>query len=386
MPKSFDRVIDRRNSDSIKWNLYDNDVLPMWVADMDFASPVPVIQALQNRIEHGVFGYAGDPTALRKVIVERFDEKYHWTICPEDIVFTPGVVVGFNIAAHSISMPNGEILIQPPVYPPFFKTGSYAGLKTVENALIQDETGRYGIDFQDFENKVTDNTRMFLLCNPHNPVGRVFKREELEQMAEICLRKNVLICSDEIHGDLIFPGHQHLPIASINPDIAMKSITLMAPSKTFNIAGLDCSFAVIPNKEIREQYLKAMKGITGNTNMLGITAALAAYQNGNPWLEDLLVYLQENRDFLKRTLDREMPLIRMNPPEGTYLAWLDCRQLGLSENPYDFFLKKARIAFNSGDAFGTGGKGFVRMNFGCTKALLNEALERMKTALENISA
>ncbi len=282
MPKNFDRSIERRNSDSIKWNLYEADVLPMWVADMDFASPPPVIQALQTRVEHGVFGYAGDPVELRKVIVNRFAERYLWFIKPEDIVFTPGVVVGFNIAAHAIAVPDGEILIQPPVYPPFFKTGLYAGLKTLENPLVQDETGYYGIDFEDFEKKISENTRLFLLCNPHNPVGRVFHREELERMAEICLRKNVLICSDEIHGDLIFAGNKHIPMGSINPDIAQKTITLMAPSKTFNIAGLDCSFAIIQNKDLREQYIKAMKGITGNTNMLGITAALAAYQSGNP--------------------------------------------------------------------------------------------------------
>jgi cystathionine beta-lyase len=384
MPKQFDREIDRRKSDSIKWNLYDSDVLPMWVADMDYAAPQPVIQALQTRVEHGVFGYAGDPSELRSVIVTRFKDKYHWEIKPEDIVYTPGVVVGFNISAHSVSQPDGEILIQPPVYPPFFKAGYYAGLKTVENPLIQDEHGYYGIDFDDFEKKITGNTRMFLLCNPHNPVGRVFRQDELERMAEICMQNNVLICSDEIHGDLIFQGHRHIPLGSLSPEIANRTITLMAPSKTFNIAGLDCSFAVIPNKEIREQYLNAMKGITGNTNMLGITAAQAAYQAGTPWLEDLMVYLQDNRDHLKRTIDKEIPGIKMVSPEGTYLAWLDCRQAGIKESPYDFFLKNAGIAFNNGDAFGTGGKGFVRLNFGCTKATLNEALNRMKTALQKL--
>ncbi len=381
MPKLFDRIIDRRNSDSIKWNLYDDDVLPMWVADMDFAAPVPVIQALKERVEHGVFGYAGDPKELRKVIVSRFDELYQWAIKPDDIVFTPGVVVGFNIAGHSVAVPEGEVLIQPPVYPPFFKTAGFAGMKTAENPLIQNEDGSYGINFGDFEEKVNKKTRMFLLCNPHNPVGRVFHRDELERMAEICLRNNVLICSDEIHGDLVFQGNRHIPLGSLNPEIADRTITLMAPSKTFNIAGLDCSFAVIPNKEIRENYISAMKGITGNTNMLGISAALAAYQNGTPWLEDLMIYLKENRDYLKTTLDREIPEIKMTVPEGTYLAWLDCRNAGLPDTPYDFFLRKAKVAFNSGESFGTGGKGFVRLNFGCTRATLNEVLDRMKKAL-----
>lgn len=381
MPKIFDRIIDRRNSDSIKWNLYDDDVLPMWVADMDFAAPNHVIQALKERVDHGVFGYAGDPMDLRKVIVDRFDELYKWSIKPDDIVFTPGVVVGFNIAGHAVTTPEGEVLIQPPVYPPFFKTAGYTGMKTVENPLVQNENGSYGIDFTDFEQKISANTRMFLLCNPHNPVGRVFLRKELEQMAEICFSRNVLICSDEIHGDLVFQGNRHIPLGSLSKEIADHTITLMAPSKTFNVAGLDCSFAVITNKELRDKYIAAMKGITGNTNMLGITAALAAYKNGTPWLEDLLQYLQENRDYLKTTLDREIPEIKMTSPEGTYLAWLDCRNAELPDTPYDFFLRKAKIAFNSGESFGTGGKGFVRMNFGCSRAILNEALERMKKAL-----
>lgn len=386
MPKNFDQVIDRRNSDSIKWNLYDNDILPMWVADMDFVSPPGVMQALHSRIEHGVFGYSGDPKEFRTLVVNRLAEKYAWIIKPEDIVFTPGVVVGFNIAAHAVADNEGAVLIQPPVYPPFFKAAGYAGLTTLDNPLIQDENGTYGIDFEDFEQKAALNTRLFLLCNPHNPVGRVFSQGELEQMAEICLKNNVVVCSDEIHCDLVYNGYTHIPLASINPEIAQQTITLMAPSKTYNIAGLDCSFAIIQNKDLRDQYIKAMRGITGNINMLGITAAMAAYQSGQPWLEDLLIYLEGNRDFLKNTLEREMPQIRMINPEGTYLAWLDCRYAGLIENPYDFFLKKALIAFNNGESFGIQGKGFVRMNFGCTRAMLNEALERMKTALEKISA
>jgi cystathionine beta-lyase len=382
MTTNFDRYIDRRNSDCIKWNLYDVDVLPMWVADMDYSAPATVLQALQERVEHGVFGYAGDPIALRKIIVSRMADMYQWDIKTEDIVFTPGVVVGFNIAVQAMAAPKGSVLLQPPVYPPFLKSPEYAGLTIQENPLVQDEKGYYGVDFEDFDRQITNDTRLFLLCNPHNPVGRVFRKEELEKMAEICLRKNVPICSDEIHGDLIFSGYRHIPLASLNPEIAKNTITLMAPSKTFNIAGLDCSFAIIQNKELREKYQQTTRGITGGVNLLGVTAALAAYQSGTLWLEDLMIYLQENRDFLKETIDREMPQIRMTVPEGTYLAWLDCRQAGLPESPYDFFLKKAKIAFNKGDAFGTGGKGFVRMNFGCTKATLNEALSRMISALQ----
>jgi cystathionine beta-lyase len=385
MPKNFDQFIDRRNSDSIKWNLYDSDVLPMWVADMDYSAPPVVLQALHDRVEHGVFGYACDPVALRKVIVNRLADKYEWDIKPEDIVFTPGVVVGFNIAVQAVAVPNGSILIQPPVYPPFLKSPEYAGLTIQENPLVQDENGYYGIDFDDFDRQITEDTRLFLLCNPHNPVGRVFRKNELERMAEICLKKNIPICSDEIHGDLVFQEYQHIPLASLNPEIAENTITLLAPSKTFNIAGLDCSFAVIQNRDLREKYQQTTRGITGGVNLLGVTAALAAYKSGSSWLEDLMDYLRENRDLLKETIDREMPQIRMNEPEGTYLAWLDCRNAGMKENPYDFFLKKAKIAFNKGDSFGTGGKGFVRMNFSCSKSTLNEALDRMKSALREIS-
>jgi cystathionine beta-lyase len=383
MTKPFDEYVDRRNSDSIKWNLYDSDVMPMWVADMDYSAPSSVLQALHERVEHGVFGYACDPVDLRNTIVNRMSEKYQWEIKAEDIVFTPGVVVGFNIAVQLAAVPGGSVLIQPPVYPPFLKSPEYAGLSIQENPLVQDENGVYGIDFDDFDRSITNNTRLFLLCNPHNPVGRVFRKDELERMAEICIRKNVIICSDEIHGDLIFPGFKHIPMASINSEIANNTITLMAPSKTFNIAGLDCSFAIIQNKELREKYQHTTRGITGGVNLLGVTAALAAYKSADPWLEELMLYLQENRDFLKATIEKEIPQIRMAVPEGTYLAWLDCRNASLLESPYDFFLKKAKIAFNKGDAFGTGGNGFVRMNFGCTKATLNEALNRMKSALEN---
>ncbi|MEI8131751.1 MAG: PatB family C-S lyase [Leptolinea sp.] len=386
MPNNFDNFIDRRNSDCIKWNLFETDVLPMWVADLDYAAPPEVIQALHDRVNHGVFGYAGDPVALRKVIVNRLAEMYQWEIEPQDIIFTPGVVVGFNIAVQTVAVPNGSVLIQPPVYPQFMKSPEYAGLTIHENPLVQDENGYYRIDFDDFERQITKDTRIFLLCNPHNPVGRVFRREELENMAEICLKKDIPICSDEIHCDLVFPGYQHIPLASLNLEIAQNTITLMAPSKTFNIAGLDCSFAIIQSKDLREKYQNATRGITGGVNIMGVTAALAAFQSGKPWLQDLMTYLQGNRDYLKTTIDREMPQIRMTVPEGTYLAWLDCRQAGLPENVSDFFFKNAKIAFFKGETFGPGGEGYVRMNFGCTRANLDEAINRMRSALQKVSS
>jgi cystathionine beta-lyase len=247
--------------------------------------------------------------------------------------------------------------------------------------LTRQADGAYAIDHDAFERAITDRTRIFILCNPHNPVGRVFQRQELERMAEICLRHNLVICSDEIHCDLIFDGNRHLPIATLSPEIARQAITLMAPSKTFNIAGLQCSIAVIENPELREKYKAARAGLAPEINIMGMVAALAAYGEGGPWLDEALRYLQANRDFLLRYVNEQLPGVRMAKPEGTYLAWLDCRQANIPGNPHEFFLQEAKVALNDGAAFGRGGEGFVRLNFGCPRSTLAEALEKMKNAL-----
>jgi cystathionine beta-lyase len=383
MAYSFDQPIDRRQTESIKWRHYDQDVLPMWVADMDFRSPDPVIQALHERVEHGVFGYPDESTELRQVLVKRLAERYQWQVKLEDILLMPGVVTGFNQACHALGRSGDDVLIQTPVYGPFLKAPEYAGLNRVDSNLVRREGGQYGIDFEEFERTITQRTRLFILCNPHNPVGRVFTREELTRMGEICLRHSVTICSDEIHCDLVFNGHTHLPIASLSPDLARQSITLMAPSKTYNIAGLDCSFAVIQDVDLRKQFIKAGKGLVKGVNLFGITAALAAYKDGQGWLDELLVYLQGNRDVLVDFVKNNLPGVTMGIPEGTYLAWLDCRNLELDQDPGEFFLTKARVAVNEGKGFGKGGEGFVRLNFGCTRSMLLEALEKMAFALKN---
>jgi cystathionine beta-lyase len=242
--------------------------------------------------------------------------------------------------------------------------------------------GSYSIDRAAFEEAITDQTRLFLLCNPHNPVGRVFRRDELERMAEICLQRGILICSDEIHADLVFRGHQHIPIASLSPDVAQKTITLIAPSKTFNIAGLECSVAIIPNDKLRRRFVHAQRGVVSWINVLGWVAAEAAYRHGQAWLEQLLLYLEANRDTLYDFVQSELRGVKMARPEGTYLAWLDCRAAGIQGNPHEFFLQKARVAVNDGKTFGRGGEGFVRLNYGCPRSMLKEALERMKEALQ----
>lgn len=388
MTYDFDNLPDRRGTDSVKWSAYAEDVLPLWVADMDFPSPEPVIRALKERIEHGVFGYpasaGNNPQSaprLRQAIIDHMAEHYNCDVQAEDILFLAGVVTGINLACHTLAEPGGGVLIQTPVYMPFLSAPGHAGMQRQEMELTYCPDGSYTIDWETFESAITGQTRLFILCNPHNPVGRVFTRAELERMAEICLRKGVVICSDEIHCDLIYHGHRHIPMASLDPEIAQNTITFIAPSKTYNLAGLECSIAIIPNHALRKKFLHSGKGLLSWVNLMGMVAAQAAYEEGQEWLDQLLVYLEANRDFLSNYVKSELAGIRMASPEGTYLAWLDCRAAGLTGTPYDFFLKQARVALNDGAAFGKGGEGFVRMNFGCPRATLEEALERMKHAL-----
>ncbi|MBN2149482.1 MAG: PatB family C-S lyase [Anaerolineales bacterium] len=392
MVYDFDQVIERRNTDSIKWLRYDPDVLPLWVADMDFTAPEAVIQALQERVAHGIFGYPpvfglpNELAELRGVLIDRLQRLYGWQVQAEELLFLPGVVTGFNLVCHALADAQGGVLVQTPVYPPFLNVAQNSGMLHQENMWLRVADGSYSIDWDSFESSITDQTRIFILCNPHNPVGRVFRRQELERIAEICLRRGVLICSDEIHCDLVFKGHPHIPVASLAPEIAQNTVTLMAPSKTFNIAGLQCSFAVIQNAELRERIRHAGGGLVGWVNVMGLVAGLAAYRDGQEWLDQLLIYLEANRDFLCQFVAERLPGVQMGSPEGTYLGWLDCRQAGMEGNPYDFFLKQARVALNNGVAFGSGGDGFVRLNFGCPRATLREALERMEKALVENSA
>jgi cystathionine beta-lyase len=388
MDYDFDTLPDRRSTESIKWHQYDEDVLPMWVADMDFVSPEPVVRALRERVEHGIFGYPQNVTHTKKgvagpaqVIIDRLAEHYNWQVKPGDLVFLPGVVVGFNLACHTLAAPDGNVLIQVPVYPPILEAPGNAGMIRQEMELTHNPDGSYTVDWEAFEAAITDRTRLFILCNPHNPVGRVFRQDELARMAEICLRRGVVICSDEIHCDLLFSGHKHIPIASLSPEIAHNTITLLAPSKTFNIAGLECSVAIIQNPALRRRYRHSTKGLVSGVNIMGWVAAEAAYRYGQEWLDQLLAYLEANRETLYDYVRSELPGVKMARPEGTYLAWLDCRKAGIDGNPYEFFLYEAHVALNDGKTFGRGGEGFVRLNFGCPRGMLVEALERMRKAL-----
>lgn len=376
----FDRIIDRRGTDSIKWRRY-GDAIPMWVADMDFTAPEPVIEALRARVEHGIFGYAGEPAVLREVLCAWLQRRFNWTITPDALVFVPGVVTAFNVACRAFCAPGDGVLIQAPVYPPMRTAPANFGLVREEMELTQEASGRYTVDYDRMADSVTDRTRLFMLCSPHNPTGRVFTSDELVRMAEISLSRGLTICSDEIHCDLVFEPHRHLPIASLDPEIARHTVTVMAPSKTFNIPGLGFSFAVIEDAELRKQFNAAARDIVPHINALAYTGALAAYSEGEPWLEACIAYLRRNRDALMQFVAERLPGVRMALPEATYLAWLDFREANLGEDPQHFFLKRAGVALNAAEAFGPGGEGFARLNFGCPASTLFEALERMEAAL-----
>ena len=377
----FDQIIERRHTESVKWNWFSEDVLPMWVADMDFRSPEPVIDALRARVEHGIFGYGWPPEGLKEAIQAHLANRHNWQVAEKEIDFISGVVTGFNHAIYSLTEPGDKVLIQTPVYPPFLAAPEQAGRERVISPLVRLPDGNYEIDFEDFEAKAASGVKLFILCSPHNPVGRVFTREELTRMAEICLAHDVLICSDEIHADLVFSGAKHIPIASLSPEIAANTVTYFAPSKTFNVAGLSTSVYVTQCAALRDRLQHSMTMLLGHPNIFGTRAALAAYRDSQDWLDEVLIYLEGNRDFLVDYVRSELPGISIWKPEGTYLAWLDCRGMDLSITPYQFFLEKAKVGLNDGADFGDGGEGFVRLNFGCPRALLKEGLERMKKAL-----
>ena len=384
MTCDFDELVDRCQSDSIKWRLYGDGVLPLWVADMDFRSPEPVIRALRERVDHGLFGYGCELIELSQVVMDWLDRSFGWQVPAESLVLLPDVVTGFNLACHAVAAPGDGVLVQTPVYFPILDAPANAGLTLDQMELTRQPDGTYVIDYDAFEGAITPRTRLFILCSPHNPVGRVFQRQELERMAEICLRHGIIICSDEIHSDLVFRGSRHVPIASLAPEVAAQTITLIAPSKTFNVAGLKCAVAIVENAELRDRLCAARAGMVGSVNVMGKIAALAAYRDGRPWLDELLRYLEGNRDLLLQTVAEHMPGIEISRPEGTYLAWLDCCQAGLPGNPHEFFLQQARVALNDGAPFGKGGEGFVRLNFACPRATLSEALDRMRQAMQTL--
>ncbi len=386
MTYDFDQIIDRRSTESSKWNNYDDDVLPLPVADMDFVSAEPVIQALRERVEHGVFGYGTLMPEFYDVVLGHLKTHYNWDVEAEAIVMLPGVVAGFNLACRAVAQPGDGMLMQTPLYPPMLRAPGNMELKADIAPLAEQSDGAYTIDFDSFEAAIQPHTRVFLMCNPHNPVGRVFQRQELERMAEICLRHNLDICADEIHCDILFDQHVHVPMATLDPSISDRTITLMAPSKTYNLAGLHCAFAIIPNAALRERFIAQRLDLVHRmVGILGYTATVAAYRDGQDWLNQVLRYMQDNRDAVAAYVKSHLPGVRMQTPEGTYLAWLDCRQAGIPDNdPRSFFMQQARVALNNGLDFGPEGAGHVRLNFACPRSRLMQALDRMRDALQTL--
>jgi cystathionine beta-lyase len=380
MKYDFDQIIERRGTDSIKWGLRPEGAIPMWVADMDFKSADPIIRALHARIEHGIFGYGQPSQALIQALQERMKRLYRWEVEGQEFDFVPGVVPGLNIAFQAFAGPGEGVLVQSPVYFHFLRDPVHHG-RVLKDLPLTRKGDTYEIDFDRFESLITDETKMFVLCNPHNPVGRVFTKVELGEIAEICLRKKLIICSDEIHCDLVFEPHRHIPIATLGSEVEKSTVTLMAPSKTFNISGLECGYAIIRNPKLRKRWRNTRYGIVPGINILGQVAALAGLREGQQWLEQVLVYLRENRDYLMDYIRDEMSSIRICTIEATHLAWLDCTNSGIGGNPAEFFLKRARVQLSDGAEFGEEGKGFVRLNFACPRPTLSQALNRMKESL-----
>jgi cystathionine beta-lyase len=348
----------------------------MWVADMDFPSPPAVLEALYQRIDHGVFGYTHAPGALIETIVQRLGDKYSWRIQPDWIVWLPGLVTGINVACRAVGGNGDAVLTNIPVYPPFLSAPGNFHQQLATFPLIL-ERDKWTFDFDGMEKAITSNTKLFLLCSPHNPAGRVFSRQELMRLAEICEKHDLTICSDEIHCDLILDkDKEHIPTASLDAKIARRTITLMAPSKTYNIPGLGCAFAVIPDNALRDRFQQAMSGIVPHVNALGYIAALAAYRHGQEWLNGLLEILRGNRDWVHQSINA-IPGLSMTSVEATYLAWIDTQVAGI-ENPAAFF-EKAGVGLSDGREFR--GEGFVRLNFGCLRRTCEEALSRIKRAL-----
>lgn len=389
MATAFDRVPDRRDPNlRNKWTWYPSDVLPLWVADMDFRAPPPILATLRRAVEHGVLGYELPSPALLETVAGRMGRLYGWKVDPDSVVAVTGIVTGFNVAARAFCTAKKGYLIQTPVYNEFFAVKNNLGIPQYEAPLVQTSKGNilhYEVDWDAFRRQVK-NARIFLLCNPHNPLGTVYSRADLRRMAEICLEHDVLIVADEIHSELMLGGQKFHPLAGLSHEIAQSSITLVSPSKTFNVPGLFCGFAIIPNAALRAEYAQLVDKMRIHVSSMGLFAARTAFSGRcDLWLAKLLQYLTANRDFLVDYVAENLPDVRVTRPAATYLAWLDCSELvrkGLiTGSPFEFFMKEAKVAFGEGKIYGERSSDFVRLNFGCTRRTLKQALDRVRDSL-----
>jgi len=387
----FDKIINRKNTDSIKYDFAKKfgkpeGILPLWVADMDFRTPPCVIDALVKKSRHGIFGYSETGDDYYETLRGWFSKQFNWNVQPEWLVKTPGVVFAICTAIRALTNEGDAVLIQQPVYHPFSGSVLDNRRKLVVNQLVYSH-GKYTIDFQDFEDKIIkNNVKLFILCSPHNPVGRVWTREELVRLGELCLKHSVIVVSDEIHADFTYPGHGHLVFADIKPEFSENTITCTAPTKTFNLAGLNISNIFIANSDIRRKFRKEIVGSgCGSPNIMGIVACRAAYEGGSEWLAELKKYLSGNLDYLRDFLRQNLPQIKLVEPEGTYLVWLDFGALGLEDKKLeDLIVNNAGLWLNSGTMFGAGGEGFQRINIACPKSILKKALIQLEHAINRV--
>lgn len=387
--EEFQKYTPRTGTRSVKWDLIedfyqDKDVLPMWVADMDFKTPQAVTDALTSRVEHGIFGYTIPDQDVKESITGWLRNRHGWETETDWITFSPGVIPSLHMIIQSLTEIGDNVLIQTPVYPPFYSVVKDHGRHIVKNPLLHKED-RYEIDFEDFENKIKDNqVTMFILCNPHNPVGRVWTKQELEEMSRICRKHGVKIAADEIHADLILPPNKHIPMASLSEETNQQTVTCLSPTKTFNLAGLQASYVITANKEDKKKLDKHFKnqGMM-MLNTLGITAMEAAYNHGSDWVDTLTEVLKDHRDYVIQRLENETESVRALPIEGTYLLWLDCTRMGLSQTELKKFMQKeARVGLNDGASFGEEGRGFMRLNLAAPMSTLEEGVTRIIKAVQ----
>ncbi|GKX28775.1 cystathionine beta-lyase [Vallitalea longa] len=390
MKYNFDDIIDRKNTNALKWEpailkerFGEEDVLPLWVADMDFNTPKPVVDAIINRAKHGIYGYSVRLDNYYQAVINWQKRRHNWTISKDSIVYTPGIVPAINYMIQAFCETDDKVIIQTPVYYPFKESIKNNGCKVVNNPLLYDGE-KYTIDFDDFEKKAKDKRlKLFILCSPHNPVGRVWTKEELLKIGKICIENDVIVISDEIHNDLILGNNQHIVFANVSEEFSNNSIICTAPSKTFNVPGLETSHIIIGNKKLRNSYKRILtKNAIGGQNPMSIAALKAAYNESEEWLEQLLTYLEDNVEFIDDYLKNNMPRVKLVRPQATYLAWLDFRSIEKDYKKLDHIIsKEAKVALDSGHWFGTNGSGFMRINFACPRGILKEALDRISKAI-----
>lgn len=390
MKYNFDEIVDRKSNFAAKYDELTlkygkGDLIPMWVADMDFKAPQPVIDVMRERLEQGIFGYTSRPDSYYESISQWLAKRHGWKVDPKHIIHSPLVIPSINVIIQEFTKPGDKIIIQTPVYSPFFDVVNNNNRELVLNPLKLVD-GNYVMDYESLEEAAKSGAKMLLLCNPHNPVGRVWTRDELVRLGEICLKYGVRVVSDEIHSDLIYKGNKHVPFGMISEDFFKNSITCSAPSKTFNIAGLQASYVIFPTEEEKQVFDRAWTIIDiKRNNCFSLVATEAAYRNGEEWLEQLLEYLQGNVDLVNDYCEKYIPKIKPNRPEGTYLIWIDCRELGMNKDELTkFMIDEVKVAFNAGHAFGIEGEGYIRMNIACPRSIVQEVLDRLKTAIDKL--